>query len=277
MGAADTEASSWAKLNGPSDWKHWIAGIRKSATTKDVWDLIDPFKENKEPLVRPVFPTAADIKPDATRLSELTPEQRIDLNGLEKQYLEDVRIYEKRQKALSSIQDRIILTVGNYRDVIDDEDDVAKELALLRARIQPATWFHEREVLDRYRTALKGPSRTKTKDWVTSWQKVLTEARNLGLPDTKGLRPTLDFLEAVRPIDLTFADIWMNKIQYKASKGKADWEAKIPDGIEISELFEKQAAETKAPRGSFSTFQQSGSSKPPASAANCISIQNAII
>lgn len=46
----------------------------------------------------------------------------------------------------------------------------------------------------------------------------------------------------------------MNKIQYKALKGKADWEAKIPDGIKMSELFEKQAAETKAPRGSFSTF-----------------------
>ncbi|KAH8651966.1 hypothetical protein BGZ61DRAFT_487557 [Ilyonectria robusta] len=212
MGTADTEASSWAKLNGPSDWKHWIASIRKSATIKDVWDLIDPFKENKDPL------------------------------------------------ALSSIQDRIILTVGNYRDVINDKDDVTKELALLRARIQLATWFHEREVLNRYRTALKGPGRTKTKEWVTSWQKVLTEARNLGLPGSKGLRPTLDFLEAVRPIDLTFADIWMNKIQYKVLKGKADWEAKIPDGIKISELFEKQAADTKAPRGSFATFQGSGSS-----------------
>lgn len=67
-------------------------------------------------------------------------------------------------------------TVSNYYSIIAKEHDVAKELMLFKDRVKPSGWAQEQDILDRYKGALKGPGRTKTKTWVIAWQTVLTEA-----------------------------------------------------------------------------------------------------
>ncbi|POR33092.1 Uncharacterized protein TPAR_06724, partial [Tolypocladium paradoxum] len=131
--------------------------------------------------------------------------------------------YRDRQKALSSIQQHIVKIIGNYYSVIADEHDVATELALLKARVQPTDWAHEQEVLERYYAVFKAPHRPKLNAWIRSWQKVLTEARKLDLPDTKNLRPTRQFLQAVSSINPSFTDYWTNKVEDEGRNGVANW------------------------------------------------------
>lgn len=149
--------------------------------------------------------------------------------------------------------------MGNYYDVIALETNIAEQLLLLKARLKPTSWEQEKEVLARYKLVLRAPNRTKIEAWVTSWQKVLTEAKQLDLPDTKNLRPTLDFLALVASINPAFSDYWNNRIRDKANAAKEGWQKKIPDGIKISDLFEHDYRSQKVTdsKSAFAaTFQQ---------------------
>jgi hypothetical protein len=77
---------------------------------------------------------------------------------------------------------------------------------ILKNRIEPTDWAREIEATDRYYATLKVVNRTKIDEWVSKWQVVLNEAKNLDLPDVKGLRPTRHLPKAVGSIDPTFAD-----------------------------------------------------------------------
>ncbi|KAM4067591.1 hypothetical protein HRG_001480 [Hirsutella rhossiliensis] len=201
--ALDLDGSSKGTvLNGPCDWKQWISIIKKFATSHSLWDFLDPaVKEGISP-------------------------SRI----LHTQYRSKLQGYRDQVKALASLQQHIVKTIGNYYSTIAEEHDVAKQLALLQS-----------------------PNRTKIEAWVTQWQKVLTEAKQLGLPDVQDLRPTQDFLQAVSSINAPFTDYWVNKMEDEAVFGKPDWKTDFPDGIKISEIFER-AHRIKAANNSKGSF-----------------------
>jgi len=257
MDIKDLEGSSRATLKGPGDWKHWISVIQKFATAQSVWDYIDPSNTQKPALVKPTEPTTQQIRADAQDLADLNAEEFRRLEFLHTRYRSQLQSYRDQQKALNSIQQHIVKTIGNYYSVISDEHDVASELALLQARVQPTDWAHEQEVLERYYDVLKALNRSTIEAWITSWQKVLSEAKKLDLPDTKGLRPTRQFLQAVSSVNQAFTDYWINKMEDEARTGSHNWQATFPDGIKISEIFERAHKSKKAAhsKGSFASFQ----------------------
>jgi len=267
MDPSDLESSSRTSLQGPGDWKQWISIIQKFAVAQNVWDFIDPSKDVKEALAKPIEPTHLDVNEEASNTAALTTEEFRRLEFLHLQYRTKIQTYRDQQKSLSSIQQYIVKTIGNYYSTIADEYDIAKELSLLQARVQPTDWAYEQEVLERYYTILRALNRSKTEGWITSWQKVLTEARKLGLPDAQGLRPTRQFIQAVNSISPLFTDYWINRLEDQARIGAKDWEKSFPDGIKISEIFERTYKTTKAAhnKGSFATFQ--GSSDEPSKEA----------
>ncbi len=128
MDIKDLEESSRIVLKGPGDWKHWISVIQKFATAQDVWDYIDPSTNTtqKPALVRPTEPTAQQIRADALDLADLNAEEFRRLEFLHTRYRSQLEIYRDQQKALSSIQQHIVKTIGNYYSVISDEHDVAR-------------------------------------------------------------------------------------------------------------------------------------------------------
>ncbi|RYO88740.1 hypothetical protein DL764_008693 [Monosporascus ibericus] len=146
---------------------------------QNVWEYIDPSKQDKPVLPKPAEPTIQQIKPTASDL-------------------------------------HIVKTIGNYYSTIDDEHDVATELALFKARAQPTDWAHE-EVLERYYAVLKAPNRSKIEN----------------------LRPTRHFLQAVSSINPAFTDYRTNKMEDEARTGQPQWQDAFPDGIKISEIFER--------------------------------------
>ncbi|RKF84282.1 hypothetical protein GcM1_126008, partial [Golovinomyces cichoracearum] len=79
----------------------------------------------------------------------------------------------------------------------------------------------------------------------------------------EGLRPTQSFLESIYQIDSSFSDYWTSKLEDEARSSDIGWEKKFPDGIEISEIFERTQA-TKASvssqNTSFAVFKGQNSS-----------------
>ncbi|XP_044717191.1 uncharacterized protein HRG_09460 [Hirsutella rhossiliensis] len=135
--ALDLDGSSKGTvLNGPCDWKQWISIIKKFATSHSLWDFLDPaVKEGKPVLQQPVEPTFRQINHEASDLVDLTSEEFRRLEFLHTQYRSKLQGYRDQVKALASLQQHIVKTIGNYYSTIAEEHDVAKQLALLQARL----------------------------------------------------------------------------------------------------------------------------------------------
>ncbi|XP_044714500.1 uncharacterized protein HRG_11945 [Hirsutella rhossiliensis] len=252
--------SSRVKLNGPSDWKQWISIIQKFAIAHGIWDFVDPSRPLNPAPREPRRPEPSDLQDEAT-LVTLNPDKIKTFELLTSQYRHEYSIFKARQKALASLQEHIVRTCGNYYNTIAYEHDVAKELKVLKQRIQPTSWAQEQDVLDRFHSTLKSPNRTKISDWVTKWHQVLTEAQQLGIPDAQGLRPTRLFLKAVSGVNPTFSHYWLNKMEDEARGIDPLWQGRFPDGIEISTIFERAHSLTSDQKGgkggnTFATWQQ---------------------
>ncbi|KAM4054617.1 hypothetical protein HRG_009710 [Hirsutella rhossiliensis] len=146
--ALDLDGSSKGTvLNGPCDWKQWISIIKKFATSHSLWDFLDPaVKEGKPVLQQPVEPTFRQINHEASDLVDLTSEEFRRLEFLHTQYRSKLQGYRDQVKALASLQQHIVKTIGNYYSTIAEEHDVAKQLALLQARVAPTDWALERKL-----------------------------------------------------------------------------------------------------------------------------------
>jgi hypothetical protein len=116
----------------------------------------------------------------------------------------------------------------------------------------------------------------KVEEWVSKWQVVLTEATNLDLPETKGLQPTQDFLKAASTVDPVITRIWIAEMAQSDDK----WQETFPDGIKISEIFERQfrtsSTTQSSSKGAFATFQGEKSAESNKQKPYDTSIQNAV-
>lgn len=96
-------------------------------------------------LSKPIEPTFNTINARATELAALTADEFKRLKFLHVQYRSQLQIYRDQQKSLASIQQHMVKTIGNYYNTISDEDDLAKDLILLKARVQPTDWAQEHD------------------------------------------------------------------------------------------------------------------------------------
>ncbi|RKF56242.1 putative serine threonine protein kinase domain protein, partial [Erysiphe neolycopersici] len=175
--------------------------------------------EHRVPCIQiPIEPQVSQINQEATSIINLSSEQLRLYEFMYNQYRTNLQTYKEQQKSLASIQQYIIKTVGNYYSTIEDEHDVAEELVLLKRRAQPSDWVQRKEILIKYQSILNSPNRTDLSLWVTNWQKALTNAKRINLPEAEGLRPTQSFLESIHQIDNSFSDYWTNKLEDEARK-----------------------------------------------------------
>ncbi|KJZ70679.1 hypothetical protein HIM_09952 [Hirsutella minnesotensis 3608] len=262
MAADDLEVSSQVTLKGSGNWDLWISIVRKFANNQQIWDYLDPAVAHKPALAPPVEPTPGDVQENAIGIHELQGESLTKFQILEARHRSQLQTYKDKTKTLAKLQEHIVKTVGRYYDIIAKEDDVAKELTILKNRVKPTDWARESEVTDRYYATLKAVGRSKVEEWISRWQVVLNEAKNLDLPDVKGLRPTRHFLRAMNSVDSTFSNVWINQMEANAlSNSDDEWQRTFPDRIKISEIFERSYRSTtnnSDTKCAFSMFQGEG-------------------
>ena len=71
-----TEAAKAPVLNGPEDWHDWLDYIKDLATTKRVWDHVNPDIPDVDDLDEPIIPTPGDVRTGAINASTLDEGQR---------------------------------------------------------------------------------------------------------------------------------------------------------------------------------------------------------
>jgi hypothetical protein len=252
-------------LSQPSDWTQWFFIIQDTAKTNEVWKYIDPSKKkDKLPTLEPPKrPTAADVRPMATSLTQLEQDQFAIYNQLYTEYKDDLRIYQKQKQAINDISNYIVRTTSvAYLPLIDDLDTVYKRLKALKKALAPTTSGRKHDVLIQY-TALKAYNTTQSiNKWLNSWRNVYKLAEQLELPDVQGFRPHYDFVQAIKPISSSFAGALEVDLIRKERKNKA-----APSIIDLIEEFKEhyrmhQAAPTTAPANSsaFATLQGNSNS-----------------
>ncbi|KAM5348930.1 hypothetical protein ACJ41O_008753 [Fusarium nematophilum] len=127
-------------------------------SSKFLWPfLLIGFGVADEAALTPLAePTTSEAQPGATNLNELRG---------------DDLLHKDKKKALVTLQEHIVKTVGSYYTIIATEDDVAKELTILKNCIKPTDWAREMEITDQDYAILKAANRTKIEAWVSKWQK----------------------------------------------------------------------------------------------------------
>ena len=81
-----TEAAKAPVLNGPEDWYDWLNYIKDLATTKRVWDHVNPNIPDVDDLDEPIIFTPKDVRTGVINANTLDECQRSQLTLLQRLY-----------------------------------------------------------------------------------------------------------------------------------------------------------------------------------------------
>ena len=100
-------------LGKPEDWDDWYYMVKTNAIGLGIWDNINPDLLEPQQLVRPQPPTIESIRPenqepDNSTFSEF---EKLQLQILLETYREDLRVFNRKQKALDETPISLINTI----------------------------------------------------------------------------------------------------------------------------------------------------------------------
>jgi hypothetical protein len=75
-------------LNGPMDWDEWLEVVKTKSVGGKIWDFVNPNtnKDELPILKKPMIPSAKDVNPLKTVLSQLTDDEKDELKPLRYDY-----------------------------------------------------------------------------------------------------------------------------------------------------------------------------------------------
>ena len=112
----------------------------------------------------------------------------------------------KTREVLASIQTHITKTVSTRNIIyIQDCTTIWQMLVALKKRFALTTRARELEVVRRYTKLKQFSKREEPEQWLQSWEETYSEAKKLNLPNVANHCATYDFLQAIYPLDATFA------------------------------------------------------------------------
>jgi hypothetical protein len=128
----------------------------------------------------------------------------------------------------------------------------------LRKRVAPSDRAKEIEVLNTWKWLRKTPKDTYLSTWLRRWEETYERAQELDLPEATGIRPVLDFIDAIEPISEKFHNYWSERIQDLQDEDRLD---EIPDLYDILDKFRNRMRLRQLQKGksasAFATYQGS--------------------
>jgi hypothetical protein len=244
-------------LNGPMDWDEWLEVVKKKSVGGKIWDFVNPNtnKDELPILEKPMIPSAKDVNPLKTVLSQLTDDEKDELKLLRYDFKHQLTLYERQDAALASlrlfIQETISRTFLPYTFNCDTPYDI---LVALRRRIAPTDKARKLELTQRYQKLKNAPRAQNVDTWLQQWERTYTECKDLNLALVADEQPVYDFLQAIVDILPEFSNVWMVNLQTKEADGEP-----LPDFYGIVELFRNHQRLSNAQKGraSQSTFTAS--------------------
>ena len=210
-------------LDKPEDWFTWLFIRKDVANDHGIWQYIDPdvTKENLPTLTENPEPQLADYKVGATRLYDLSAEDR-------ESYRWEFNLWERKnakyctqKKALSKLNTDIGKTISpRHIHLILNKDTPYDRLVALKKFLCPTDATRRRELADKY-NALKIAPRAakKVEQWLSDWTYITTQGKTIKLPETEDNRPQEDFLIACKALDQEYATSCLREIFKHEARG----------------------------------------------------------
>ena len=244
-------------LSAPSDWRPWFQTIRTAAVQADIWKFVNPDTPNSElpTCDEPEEPTYGTVNPTATGYKDLSDLEREELRDLKATYKRRYKEYREQKSALGLLIKRIQESVDRKQHyLLEDLNTPYELLSSLKKRLSPTQKVRERDLAAAYHKLKKVPRDSDLDDWLSEWQVVYTQCKALDLPEVHDNRASIDFLNAVKAVDIHFAENQLDKIQDLEEEGK-----KCPDVLQLLDRFETRrriSPPTKAKsQPAFATLQ----------------------
>jgi hypothetical protein len=233
---SSTTSSTQVILSAPSDWRPWFQTIRTAAIQADVWKFVNPDTlESELPICEePEEPTYRAVNPTVTAFKDLKDVEREELRDLKATYKRRYKEYREQKSALGSLIKRIQESIDRKQHyLLEDLDTPYQMLTSLKKRLSPTQKVRERDLAAAYNKLKKAPRDSDLDDWLAEWQVVYTQCKSLNLPEVHDNRASIDFLNAIKIIDVYFAENQLDKIQDLEEQGEV-----CPDVLKLLDRFE---------------------------------------
>ena len=199
-------------LTTEQTWLDWFDNIKSTALKHRIWDYMNPNADKPATLPsEPHEPEYSSYQEGATAYRQLNDEQR-------QLYDHDYQQWERRASRIESILDKyysmdqhIRSTIAmQHQPLIRGKDSVYEKLKALSSRFATNPYYHIRHLFQRWQSLIKTPHLQNLQRWLADWESFLVEAQgtgHIGLDaKTTGWEPIFGFIDAIRPIEPTFAE-----------------------------------------------------------------------
>jgi len=201
--------------------------------TSDADDDVDDNDDDDDN--RPNTPPATlPAQPSVVSMLELNATQLYEYKKEDRKWRTQVEKMERQRKNLAELTNYILDRVSDdYRSRILSEQHPRDMIKILKRRVAPTDRAKEIEVLQTWKWLKRSPKDTQLATWLRKWEETYKQAEELKLPEATGIRPVLDFLDAVEPLLDSFHIYWSARIQDMHDEGKSN----IPDLYTIIDKF----------------------------------------
>jgi hypothetical protein len=238
-------------LDSPANWKPWYYVTKSVATDGevDVWQYVNPdlAVEPAQP-TEPQEPTPELINASKQTVQTLDSTELNLYRMLTTTYNTRLRLYEQKTKEIRNVRKHIRGTISEKNiTVIENLDTPYQILKALKKRLAPTDQARQIEVAKEYGKLKHYNKRQKVEDYLTAWETTYSEATTLDLPDVSGNRSQLDFTQAIRAIDASYASTQDYHLSQKARNSEP-----LPQLYDLIEDFRNNYRRIEAAKGSGS-------------------------
>ena len=202
-------------------------------------------------------------QPSAVSTTQLNPTQLYEYKKEDRRHRAQLEKVEKQRRNLAELTHYILDRVSDdYRSRILNEQHPRGMIQILKKRVAPTNRAKEIEVTNTWKWLKKTPKDTYLSTWLRRWEEIYEKATELNLPEASGIRPVLDFLDAIEPLSDKFHNYWTEHIQNLQDEDRTD---EIPDLYDILNKFRNRVRLRQLQKGknatAFATYQNTTADK----------------
>jgi hypothetical protein len=145
-------------LSNTNDWDKWIEVVKVHALTGEVWEYVNPSKDQVPILKEPALPKPENVNADIVFYGQLSAKEKDDYKMLRQDYKLKLDHYTRKKSALLSLCNHIQSSVSRSCLFYTYGTTTAQEMLIeLRKRLQPTDQLRELELSRKYNGLKKNP------------------------------------------------------------------------------------------------------------------------
>jgi hypothetical protein len=250
-------------LRSEEDWIDWIEQVETVAKKADIWNYINPTTQKDElpQLTEPLEPQPEEFSRsgNTTGSQDLTDSEFTRYSFEYNRYNIKLKAYQLKKAQIDDMRYQIQHSIDKAHIIYTQRCDTTYDILVsLKSEFQPTSGAREQQLIRQFNNLRKVDNSTNIDKWLSDWRVLILKGQQINLPDTQGMRPLFDIVQALQDRYSTFYGVWYQKLLRKQQKGTT---------IELSELTyhlkehirSLKPTTTRGKHSAFATFQEESS------------------